>query len=220
MAIALVNTANAANYGGSASTIAAPATSLTAGNLIVTATRSNSGTLNTVTDTASNTYTRIITFPTGSGTVMDIWYAKNVSGNGSNVVTSTFSGNVTGRAICTLQYSGLSTTAPYNALAYGQSSNATSVTTLPYTSNVPNSVVILFCNIDDQTGSWTTPSGFTNEVASTNNVYIVFDKIVSALQTVQTTTVTHSNASSKAVIPVVFSETAAAGGSGGQWAYV
>lgn len=225
MALALVNTVSVADYGSGATSIATAATSLTGGNLAVVFVRNNNGqTVSSITDTASNTYTLAISSRVNSGgnigVNLEVWYAKNVTGNGSNITTVNYSASVAGRAACVLQYSGASTTAPYNGAAGVVHSSSVSVTSNPYTSNVATGVVILFCNIDDQSGSWTTPSGFTSEVASTNNVLIVFDKIVSATQTVVSTAVTHSNGSAKDLLVGVFTADAPAPSTGGgAWGY-
>src|SRR5580692_1006671 len=110
MAISFVNAA--ANFNGSsAASIAAPATSLTAGNLIVVAVRfgsTNIANVSGISDTAGNAYRFVVSTISNSAGV-GLWYSANVSGNASNVVTASFSPNLAATSIVTMQFSGLNT---------------------------------------------------------------------------------------------------------------
>lgn len=114
MAIALVNTTSGTSDG-SANSLAATAASHTTGNLIVVAVVW-SGNLNATipTDTAGNTY--VSTGQKGNNGTSDhveIFYAKNVTGNAANIVTAHFASNATFRRVMVHQYSGCDTTAPF-----------------------------------------------------------------------------------------------------------
>jgi len=108
MAIAFVNaSANVAT--GSGTTLATPATSLTAGNFIVVgiARHSTNHGLNSLTDTAGNVYINSgANFNTAQSS-LTIWYCANCLGNGANVVTADYGVGVTNRSLVTMQFSGL-----------------------------------------------------------------------------------------------------------------
>lgn len=133
MAIAYVNGAQSySTFLGTS--IAAPATSHTSGNLIVVigTCRGGDGTdITSITDTAGNTYTRITgTYNSFAGGI-EIWYAKNITGNASNVVTINFNGSYSYRGIRVHQYSGCDTTSPLDQSAVG-----TGTSTAPATASV------------------------------------------------------------------------------------
>lgn len=134
MAIAFVNSTTGTNDAG-ATSLAATAANHTAGNLIVVGVVwSNNTTLNTVTDTALNTY--VSTGQKASNGTTDhteIFYAKNVTGNASNVVTGNFSASSSFRRIMVMQISGCDTTAPFTTGEGG--SAVTSATTTHTTSS-------------------------------------------------------------------------------------
>ncbi len=116
MAIALVNTAFGTNQTASTfPSIATGAFAATAGNLIVAVARvGNAADLpSLLTDTAGNTYVRAISqLNSGTPATLSIWYAKNILGNGSNVVTAKFPQNEPFSGIITLQYSGADKVVP------------------------------------------------------------------------------------------------------------
>ena len=64
-----------------------------------------------ITDTASNTYTKITTGNNAEGynEQVEMWYATNITGNASNIVTATFSESVSNSTIQTMEFSGLGT---------------------------------------------------------------------------------------------------------------
>jgi len=129
MAIAYVN--GVGNYGTlSATTIAAPAANHTTGNLLVVFVGTDfTYTVSSIADTAGNTYiyvTRIQSPQTGS--IIECWYANNITGNASNVVTATYSGTTTDRTIIVDQYSGCDTTAPLDQYNTGWGNSDTPTT--------------------------------------------------------------------------------------------
>jgi len=142
MAIAYVN--GVGNYQiASAKTIAAPAANHTAGNLLVVfvGTTSTTATVSSIADTAGNTYTyvtRIVGDLTGT---IECWYAKNIAGNVSNVVTVTFSASVYNRTITVDQYSGCDTSAPLDQYNTG-SGNSNTPTTGNITTTVADEVLV------------------------------------------------------------------------------
>ncbi len=111
--------------------IAAPATNHTSANLIVVIGSCGGGdatNITSITDTAGNTYTRINgAFDSFAGNV-EIWYAKNIIGNASNIVTTNFNTTYIDRGIRVHQYSGCDTTAPLDQSAVGTGASATPTT--------------------------------------------------------------------------------------------
>ncbi len=85
-----------------------PAFNVTAGNQVIVSARwNNAVTINGMTDTAGNTYTRV------GGVVgtdrLDVWYVENCLGNASNVIAIDFSGASSIVFTRAVQYSGFGT---------------------------------------------------------------------------------------------------------------
>lgn len=122
MAIVFINAAGG-NATTSASTVASNALSVSAGNtLIVCVTNytSNGAVVTGITDTAGNTYTRCGATVGGDAQhTQEIWYASNVIGNASNVVTVQFSALATYRTMAVVQYSGLAASNTYDVGSTG-----------------------------------------------------------------------------------------------------
>src|SRR5215831_52921 len=116
----------------------------TAGNLNVAVVGWNdsSATVTSVTDSAGNTYVRAVgpTIIQGRGT-QSIYYATNIRGAASNAVTVSYSAAAVFPDIRVLEYSGLDTTSPLNAIAAatgsGQAATSGSLTT-----TVPNVLLV------------------------------------------------------------------------------
>jgi len=123
MALSRVNTTSGTADAG-ATTLPATAANHTTGNLIVAFVFwSNNVNANNPTDTAGNTYAST-GFKASFSTTdhVEIFYAKNITGNASNVVTANYSASATFRRIIVHQYSGADTTAPFTA---GEGNQAT-----------------------------------------------------------------------------------------------
>lgn len=104
MAFAFVNIAEGVSDG-SAGTIASGAQNHTAGRLLIVFVQNeDSRTVSQVQDTAGNSYTQRGTNSSGT-TRQSVWTAFSITGNATNVVTATLSGNATFRRIRVLQYS-------------------------------------------------------------------------------------------------------------------
>ena len=119
MAIAFVN-ANASNNTAAATTIASGALATTTGNAIFVAISaySSNGTVTGVADTAGNTYVRAGNEEGGDAThKASVWYALNITGNASNVVTATYTGSSAYRCIAVAQFSGIATSGAYDQTA-------------------------------------------------------------------------------------------------------
>lgn len=183
MAIALVNKTTGTSDTG-ATTLAATAASHTTGNLIVVGVVwSNNVTASIPTDTAGNTYVST-TFKANNGTSdhVEIFYAKNVTGNASNVVTAHFSASATFRRIFVYQYSGCSTTAPFTTGegSTGTAASTTSVVTGSFSTAIANSVLVAFMGGSGSESADTAGSGYTLENAKLGGDSNGEDRIVSA----------------------------------------
>jgi len=201
--ITLVNTA-VDEGSASATTVAAPATSLTAGNLLVVTARSAGITISGVADTAGNTYTRITGVITTGATPhhLDLWYAQNTLGNASNVVTVTFSSSAATRSVITAQYSGLKTTGALDVSATGLSSGV-SVTSGNYTTTQADELIVAGVNSETTGNSWTPGSGFTLRATGDSKIQYI-DRTVSTIQTAQHASMTGSIDSAKGIVVATF----------------
>ena len=143
MALAHVNATSGSGDGGS-TTIAATAANHTGGNLLVVCVvwSSAAQTLSSIADTAGNTYTRHPSSKQDSGSDnTEIFYAKNITGNASNVVTATFSGSSTFRRIMVDQISGADTSAPADQAGIGGGTSATA-TTSSFTTTQADEIIV------------------------------------------------------------------------------
>lgn len=168
---------------GSLSTVAAAAFAATTGNLIVVFVTNvaTGGTVHvdSIADTAGNTYTYILRRYYSSAGAIEVWYAKNITGHAANIVTATFSGADTYRAIQVHQYSGCDTAAPYDVSNYGEGGGGspTSLSTTAATTNAENEVIAAGYRIL-ATGAWTAGANFT--MRQSENYYGSEDRIVTS----------------------------------------
>ncbi len=143
------STASSVSPNGSpSSTVVADAFSVTAGNHVVCGIRWNQDAAQVVSglaDTAGNTYVQ----STGglvqnAGQAMTVFYANNVTGNGSNVVTATFDAAATFQSIICLQHSGVSTSGSFDTYAIGTAASGGSVTSASFTTAQTNELIAAF----------------------------------------------------------------------------
>lgn len=134
MALAFVSRANTPTHA-TGTSVASPAQSHTTGNLLVVCIQAQSGgtALSSVTDTAGNTYTKTTSSPVNNGGGVNydyIYYAKNVTGNASNIITATWAVSYNYLAIAVYEFSGADTTAPFvtDSTGSGASTNMTTGT--------------------------------------------------------------------------------------------
>ena|GEM_PF-6624324 len=123
MAIAYINGSKTDPTGSGATTVASPALSTTSGRLIIVAAYGlrvdyTGLSITAVTDTAGNTYTEAASYTDG-GVRQSIYYAYNITGNASNVVTVTFSQECLYRICAQHEYSGALTTDPLDSARNG-----------------------------------------------------------------------------------------------------
>lgn len=193
MAIARVNFSAPVAWSDAASdtTFAAPAFNVTTGNTLIvaawcyaTAGQSVTG----ITDTAGNTYTKVDhVFHATDLYRGEFWYAKNIIGNASNVVTATYSATVAYRAVAVVQYSGLDSTTPFELTAKGTGSS--SATTSTFTTTSPDAVHLLISRLGYVGEVW--PAGFTGFLGVGNQSPKMAEKIVTTTVISGTYTVTY-----------------------------
>lgn len=211
MAIALVNTTSGTDQTGTnLASISATASSHTTSNLVVVFVKhgTNRTTTINVTDTALNSYIPIgPLFPgtvTGGGAAQ-MFYARNITGNASNVVKATFSSLVAFPTILVLQYSGLDTVAPLDAFD-GRAQDTTSFVSNAFTTKFANEVVV--CCVTTNNGGVTFTRGLIGGVNSTIEVHIsdsaAEDLIVSSVQTGITAAMSANTGTSGIILTATF----------------
>jgi len=186
VAIAFVNaTSGGDNSGASKSSIACTAASHTTGNLIVVGCyyTGSAGSISSITDTAGNTYVKIaassVTF---TGYTGEIWYAVNVTGNASNVVTTHYSPSITFPRVVVHQYSGCATSSPFDQTATGHTASGTSVTSGNMVTTQANEVIVAFMSASNSC-TWTAGASFTKRGSIVQTDTQGEDRIVSATGT-------------------------------------
>jgi hypothetical protein len=151
---------------------AAFGSSTTTGNAIIVATSwdNPSATVTTVTDTAGNTYTGLTKFNSANNQTIQIFYALNITGGASQVVTMTMDNSRGGRRIVAHEVSGLAASGSFRLEAENQDTSAAPFTVTLTTSTDGEYVFSAVCN-DGGTGTETySPSGsFTEPANGTSN---------------------------------------------------
>ncbi|HJT00248.1 MAG TPA: IPT/TIG domain-containing protein [Terriglobales bacterium] len=122
-------------------TVSVPAMTQTAGNLNIVAVGWNDSvsSITSISDTLHNTYNIAAVLTTGTNLRQVIYYAQNIAG-GSNSVTVTFNQAVPFADVRVLEYSGLSTTAAFDA-ALGNSGSGATASAGPLTTASANELV-------------------------------------------------------------------------------
>lgn len=199
---ARVNQANGNNYTGTtATTQATSAFAVTAGNHLAVLVRSAGGvTVTGVTDTAGNTYVKA-----GNTSRLEMWYAQNILGHATNIVTVTFSAVVAYRDVTAVQHSGLRTTSSLGHFAGNTVGSGTTVSCIPSVSYVAEQVCVTAADLS-ASGTFTfTPSGFTAlftnssiSIAARTDLVRVFDGSVSVTGT------SANSAADKQIVAAVF----------------
>lgn len=124
------------------SSIATASFVATTGNLIVVVVRcGTNGLVSSVTDTAGNTYVEAIS-STGQDPKIFIYYAKNITGHATNVVTVNFSPSAEFSWACAVQYSGLDTVSPVDAIDVKTGTGVSDLVSDPF-STAREGVVVL-----------------------------------------------------------------------------
>jgi hypothetical protein len=142
-------------------TVTLPAT--TAGNLVVVAVLQNvDQVINSVTDTAGNTYSVAVSrFAGGAAGVFSIYYKENAAGIGTtNTITFAFAGDAGGGEIAVAEYSGVATSSSLDTTktATGTTANPSSGS---FTTAADNEVIFAFVGCVLATENYTAGSGYT-----------------------------------------------------------
>ncbi len=204
-----------------ASSISTPATSVTAGNFIVvgvTYFKESGQSINTVRDNASgggNSYTRATTVTAGNpGYVNEIWYAKDIKGNNSNVITVTFSSSVRYLSLTAAEYSGIDTVSPLDTTAISTTQTGITVTSDPFTTIRANELIIGYAQVSAAGQAWTPGVNFLTRKEDEDRMTLLEDRIVTQVQTNITANAT-VNISSPKTITIATFKAGLTGGSGG-----
>lgn len=163
MAISLVQTA----AGGVSSGTSAPATwgsNTTTGNLIAVVIAHAAGAVSSISDSQSNTYVQINTQTVSSAYVLDMWYAKNITGGTTPTVTAHLASSIQANIIVR-EYSGLDTSAPLdqNTINNGIGGTASSGNT----STTTQANELLIGGLTSLAGTITVGSGYGNLTSET-----------------------------------------------------
>lgn len=185
---AFVNAASGSDLSGvPAASLSTSAFSATAGNLIVVFARQSSPGGNaltgTITDTAGNTYTLIRYETLGISDRCGLWYATNIAGNASNVVTAAWSTNSLFTGVTAVQYSGLSTTSPLDTSTSANVLAATSITSPAFTTTAANEVLVAAGTVNFSPNTFTAGAGYAIVAVDALNLQAVENKVVSSIQT-------------------------------------
>lgn len=179
MAIAFVNSARGGSVLGGQTAYTIAAMNVTAGNLIVVGIRSAYNRHTSVTDTAGNTYYAV---PNPAGNAK-LWYAKNVKGHASNVITVHFSPADDYVECIAAQYSGIDTVDPLDANANGVVTGSTTITSGAFTTKYKDELIICALDVEGSGTTWTAGAGYTLRENNPDYTIIFQEKIVSTIQT-------------------------------------
>ncbi|MGH9827005.1 MAG: putative Ig domain-containing protein, partial [Blastocatellia bacterium] len=164
-AITLVNKTSAGDTSGkSFSSFSAPAANHITGNLLVVICRngSNFTAQNPPTDTAGDTFVGLTPVSNSSIGVLQMWYAKNIKGNASNVVTCNFPSPDAFVTISVLQYTGADPNNPLDAQATGSgTTSATSGATSALTPAKVGEIIVAGASVDSGGMTFAPGTGFT-----------------------------------------------------------
>ncbi len=136
---------NCATLTGSGNTIVNTGISITTGSLLaVIGVATDAITVSSIADsTGANTYVTASarSHVTGVGN-LEIWYAKNVTGNASLATTITFSGSTANRRMCVLEVKGANTSSPLDQAAGGTTGTGTTATSGNITTTLSREILI------------------------------------------------------------------------------
>lgn len=185
MAQTLVNTTSGTSDG-SATTLAATAQNHTAGNAIYVAVVW-SGNVNAQipTDTAGNTYVSTgQKASNGTSDHTEIFYAENISGNASNIVTAHFASAATFRRVLVHQVSGSATSGSFTSGQGGTAvATGTSATSSSWTTAAANAYFMVGAGSTGAGGATTAGTGYTKELSTIGTDSSTEDRVVSATGT-------------------------------------
>ena len=176
MAIALVGSPATGSAGGVNDTvIAASAFNLITGNGVIVGVKCEGvATIDSVTDTAGNTYTGLTAATYTTNGVERMFYCANATGNASNVVTGNFSASIAYRGITVWQVSGQDTGAGFLVDSDTQTGSGTTSMTSP--SITAGDAAFFF--IGEYAGTSATPgSGWTESADDATGAFKAYYRI-------------------------------------------
>ncbi len=145
--------------------------------------------VNSIFDTAENTYTFVkrksrFVDSVNQYIMVELWYAKNISGDAANIITVNFSADVRYPSAHVLQYSGCDQSSPLDVSSDGEGYSYSQVTT-PVNTGFTNEVIVAGY-YEMWNGTFTSGLGFTiraNTVfcASEDEIVAVIDSYGSAM---------------------------------------
>lgn len=161
--ISHVNRAEGYNGASSVSSCSTTAQSHTTGNLLVFVVNRQVSTSITVSDTAGNTWTQAGSEQVNSTNRVRVYYAYNITGNGSNVVTATLSSGTSQHFNCSVrQFSGVQTSSDPIDGTNGANGSSTTASTGTIDISASQAVIVAFTEADGQNIS--AGSGYTATV--------------------------------------------------------
>lgn len=197
----------------SATTLALPATSLTAGNDIFVHVVTYSTATATVTDTAGNTYTAL-TRVAGTGPTVSQWFYKlNAAGHASNVVTITWSSAQTFRWASSMQFSRTGGGTAFDVEATGTAGSFGSVTSGSFTTTGASAGLIVAGRsaFNAQTSSsynqsitWLTPNNATYPTLTSLNYGSIGYRVLTGVVGPITVTETGNSSTNRALAIACF----------------
>lgn len=150
-----------------ANSIAAPSFNLVAGNQVFVSIfwYDTSTSVNTITDTAGNTYTLVDTVSNVNISGTALYYCTNAIANANNVVTVTWTGSNLYRYVIVDQRSGGLTSGALDShsnLSNGNAgTNTSSITSNPVTSTTAGELIYACANVNSQNFTFVAGSGYT-----------------------------------------------------------
>jgi hypothetical protein len=147
-------------------------------NIVVVGWDNTTSGVNSVTDSAKNTYNLAVGPITGSGGLQSIYYARNIA-PGSNTVTVAFTNAAAYPDIRVLEYSGLDTANPLDPLATAQAAgSAASANSGSATTTAANELIF---GAGKTAGRFSAAgTGFTSRIITSPDGDLAEDKIVTA----------------------------------------
>lgn len=199
----------------SSSNVTSGSLNVTAGDTLFVQIRFQTDDIDTVTDTAGNVYRLASTFRMVGGTLSSVWYCTNCAAHATNVITVTTWGG-TCSALAVVQFRGLATKSPLD-VNVRTVLLADPIISPAFTTIIANSAIIVFCDIETTTSTWSVGTGYTLAVTDGSNVQFIEYKIVSSIQTGVTASANSNNGSTiRSMIVLAVHEEIASGGGGEQ----
>lgn len=185
MAIAYVQSTYNSKVVNSTSIVTTTSLNVSAGNLLVVCVNTydsvGDNVLNSVTDTAGNTYVKAVgVFRSGtSAHRSEIWYAKNITAESSNIITGSYSGEVSYGNISVTEFSGVDTTSPLVSTSYTQEASGVTSHSSGNITTTSSDTVIIGGGAGNDKVNFTVGTGFT-ALEGTYSYYFSLYKILSA----------------------------------------